>query len=212
MTSVHTVPSSSRSLPPIPLRRSIEAGPRQGSTLTPMDIKPRCLSHPYDKACWNPPSLTNPTISDLLADYRVFSARAPAQPPFVSARQHRVDSISTVGTDDISRPPSPDALSSSTSSLSSILEDRSSCTSPGRSSSRFPRLPAHSAFELSDLRTSLPSEPGPSKTPVFRSPRSTPLPVSRPMSPAVQLSPHMRPLTQRLRGLTVAVRSHVLAL
>ncbi|EUC60489.1 zinc finger, C2H2 type protein [Rhizoctonia solani AG-3 Rhs1AP] len=63
-----------------------------------------------------------------------------------------------------------------------------------------------SAFELSDLRTSLPSdEPRRMRTPVFRSPRSTPLPLSRPMSPAIQLSPHMRPLTHRLRTLAVTV-------
>ncbi|KAL5633971.1 hypothetical protein ACGC1H_005979 [Rhizoctonia solani] len=117
----------------------------------------------------------------------------------------RVDSISTT---DGSRPSSPD-LSSSTSSLSSILEDRSSCTSPGPIP--LPRFLANrmSAFELSDLRTSLPSdEPrrtNPSRTPVFRSPKSTPLPLSRPMSPALQLSPHMHPLTHRLRSLTVTV-------
>ncbi|CAE6407999.1 unnamed protein product [Rhizoctonia solani] len=219
MTSVHTVPSSSRSLPPIPLA-PLDRGRAKTRINTDPDGYQTSLSLPpirgsKDEACALPGISSIIDQSYNIRPPRRLSESSPRaffhperlhSPPLWSARQHRVDSISTVGTDDISRPPSPDALSSSTSSLSSILEDRSSCTSPGPIQlPRFPRLPAHSAFELSDLRTSLPSEPGPSKTPVFRSPRSTPLPVSRPMSPAVQLSPHMRPLTQRLRGLTVAV-------
>ncbi|KAF8754577.1 hypothetical protein RHS01_05934 [Rhizoctonia solani] len=217
MTSVHTVPSSSRSLPPIPLA-PLDRGRAKTRINTDPDGYQTSLSLPpirgsKDEACALPgissiigmPHLSTPQHALIVSHRPILQYPTPSptsesspraffhperlhSPPLWSARQHRVDSISTVGTDDISRPPSPDALSSSTSSLSSILEDRSSCTSPGPIQlPRFPRLPAHSAFELSDLRT------------------STPLPVSRPMSPAVQLSPHMRPLTQRLRGLTVAV-------
>ncbi|CEL53612.1 hypothetical protein RSOLAG1IB_06467 [Rhizoctonia solani AG-1 IB] len=229
MTSIHTVPSSSRSLPPI---STLDRGRTKTRINSDPDGYATSLSLPpirgsKDEGC------ALPGISSIIdQSYDIRPARRLSEsstrgfftserlhsPSLWTARQHRVDSISTVGTvpDEISRPSSPDALSSSTSSLSSILEDRSSCTSPGPIQlPRFPRLPAHSAFELSDLRTSLPSEemaqarrstgPGPSKTPVFRSPRSTPLPLSRPMSPAIQLSPHMRPLTQRLRSLAVTV-------
>ncbi|CAE6453700.1 unnamed protein product [Rhizoctonia solani] len=229
MTSIHTVPSSSRSLPPIPLA-PLDRGRAKTRINTDPDGYTTSLSLPpirrsKDEGC------ALPGISSIIdQSYDILPARRLSEstprgfftlserlhsPSSWTPRQQRVDSISTVGTDEISRPSSPDALSSSTSSLSSILEDRS-CTSPSPMQlPRFPRLSAHSAFELSDLRTSLPSEEigqgrrntgsGPSKTPVFRSPRSTPLPLSRPMSPAIQLSPHMRPLTQRLRSLAVTV-------
>ncbi|CUA73179.1 hypothetical protein RSOLAG22IIIB_05180 [Rhizoctonia solani] len=199
------------SLPPIRSSRGSkdEGGPLPG--ISSIIGAPPPHGHPLPLIC-------NPDQSELPFERpaRRLSEAYPASPRDWD-RVHspgrwtaRVDSISTT---DGSRPSSPDAsaMSSSTSSLSSILEDRSSCTSPGPI--QLPRFLAnrlpHSAFELSDLRTSLPSdEPrrlGPSRTPVFRSPRSTPLPLSRPMSPAIQLSPHMRPLTHRLRNLTVTV-------
>ncbi|QRW07519.1 C2H2 zinc finger [Ceratobasidium sp. AG-Ba] len=112
-----------------------------------------------------------------------------------------------------SSPEAPSALSSSfasiktASSLSSILEDRSACGSPPPMLPSFAHIDAHpsstlppigsghvsprsSVFELSDLRTHLPVDdstvrvrPTPRSHAALDSPKSTPLPLSRPMSP-----------------------------
>ncbi|KAG8740496.1 hypothetical protein FRC10_004262 [Ceratobasidium sp. 414] len=114
-----------------------------------------------------------------------------------------------------SSPEAPSALSSSfasintTSSLSSILEDRSACSSPRPILPSFAHLdgalppntlppigsghvsPRSSVFELSDLRTHLPMDdltvrtrPTPRTRPALSSAKSASLPLSRSMSPA----------------------------
>ncbi|KAJ1305322.1 hypothetical protein OPQ81_000342 [Rhizoctonia solani] len=268
MTSIHPlrdVPSSSRSLPPIPTgaldrgraKNRINTDPDAYANLrTPSGtvsislppIRPSARGS-KDEGCGPLPGISSIIDqSDLAyehsrparrlsesspraypASLRLWEAQRVHSPSLWTHRQTRVDSIDTVGTEgSVSRASSPDVstLSSSTSSLSSILEDRSPCRSPGPIPlPRFamaPRLPLpalgnpHSAFELSDLRTSLPSDEtgtrrnGSTRTPVVLSPRSTPLPLSRPMSPAIQLSPRLRPPATRLRGLAVAVEDRVM--
>ncbi|KAG8689119.1 hypothetical protein FRC11_004066 [Ceratobasidium sp. 423] len=205
-------PSGAESISLPPIRPSARGSKEEGGVLLPGISSIIDQSElPYECRTARRLSESSPRVYPASPREREIS-RTTHNPILWTPRQARVDSISTVGTDgSLSRPSSPDvsALSSSTSSLSSILEDRTSCSSPGPMHLRFRLPPPHSAFELSDLRTSLPSDEtgtrrsGPSRTPVFRSPRSTPLPPSRPMSPAIQLSPHMHPLAHQLRTLTV---------
>ncbi|KDN34275.1 hypothetical protein RSAG8_12627, partial [Rhizoctonia solani AG-8 WAC10335] len=211
MTSIYRPPSSSRSLPPIPPEALDRGRPKTRLNTDPDAYANRTpggtlsISLPPIRSARGSKDEGGPLpgISSIIDQSELPYERSTRRlsEAYASPRDWdrvhsplwtaRVDSISTA--DSLSRPSSPD-LSSSTSSLSSILEDRSSCTSPAPIqlprflAGRLPPMAAHSAFELSDLRTSLPSdEPrraGPSRTP---------------------LSPRIRPLTRRLRGLAVTV-------
>ncbi|KAG8793078.1 hypothetical protein FRC12_003944 [Ceratobasidium sp. 428] len=218
----HKTAQPSVSLPPIrPATRGSrdeEHGPLPGisSIISQADANkhfdapvPRRPSEPSQRVYFNSP------VRNQNGGRRAGSANQSQS----TITQHRrsQDSIGTLGTDGSrqSSPETPSALSSSfasiktASSLSSILEDRSACSSPPPILPSFAHLdgalppntlppigsahvsPRSSVFELSDLRTHLPvddstvrARPNPRARASVGSPKSTPLPLSRPMSPS----------------------------